>query len=106
VRLFKSGRSVKQICQETKISRQHVDSILKRQGYEVKGNHRVDITDCDVVKLYRSGLSIQEIANRYNTKYETIRRRLINNGVKIRGRNSSNSVDKEMVEQLYSMIYQ
>lgn len=61
-----------------------VKNILAKHGYH--DSNRVDDSEIAIyVRLYRAGMSIENIARRYRRAYSTVRAHLIQAGAKMRG---------------------
>lgn len=58
----------------------------------------------DIIKLYKKGRTLKEIADKYNVGKETIRQRLIRWGVKIRKYTSSEGPVNKRLEKLKGPI--
>ena len=85
---YKAGKAIKKIAKERGHCSKSVAAILKSEGVEIKDWNEIEkvkIDDEDLRRMYVDEMmTTPEIAEVYNTSPQTIRKRLIKNGVKLR----------------------
>lgn len=103
--------SVDKIAERFETNCMSVWRTLKRHGVEIRPNPRQSKLDLDeVIKMYRSGVSSNEIAERFGLKGESIRYRLRKAGVNIRSKSDAAkaicAMDSEWTEERVEKLKQ
>lgn len=90
VQMYLSGTDSMTVGLEAHCDGQTVLNLVRAAGYQtrkpggVKRNRQSSLTVEDAAKLYQSGLSVQEVADRAGLDRETMANRLRQHGVEIR----------------------
>lgn len=81
---YKAGEVVPALSQEFGISASGLRELLRTEGVPLRG-HKITTADADkAIRLYRSGLTINQVAKQVGYSWGTINSVLVNNGVALR----------------------
>jgi predicted transcriptional regulator len=81
---YQNGATVYELAAQLGRHRNTISKVLKRNG--IRPTIELDIDIQTITTLYNNGCKIADIAQRFNVSDEAIRRRLLENGVKMRTR--------------------
>lgn len=83
---YRAGEVVPALSQEYGISASGLRELLRAEGLSLRG-HKITVADTkQAVRLYVSGLTIDQVAKQVGYSWGTIRRVLLQNGVTLRAR--------------------
>jgi len=102
---YKQGYSIKELRDMLGIGSVSIRKILTDNGVKIRGRGRGRINfseeDCrKIVEMYNSKYTIESIANYYNVSINTIRRVLVERGVRIRKPSEIHRHNEEYIEQI------
>jgi transposase-like protein len=85
---YQSGQTMTSLAAEYGVKRESISKLLRREGVEIRLRRQMSQEQIDeAVRLYRSGLSLQQIGTRLGWDHNTIYRHLKKRGVTMRGPN-------------------
>ena len=83
---YQAGRSTTWLMQTHKLGKGTVLSILEEHGVRMRGQGIPEDRVEDVIRLYRSGLSLMRLSHQLDCSAETVRQVLLGAGVTLRKR--------------------
>lgn len=83
---YRAGATAAQLAQEHGVSKGGMISLLRAEGAKIRRQPIPSATVQQAVQLYESGATIAELAKRFGVAHNTLRLRLIDAGVVMRGR--------------------
>jgi DNA-directed RNA polymerase specialized sigma24 family protein len=81
---FLAGATVYELAAEFACNRQRVARLLRREGIRLRLDGRTPEQIDEAAHLYKTGLSLQRIADRFGSTARTVRSRLLKRGVVMR----------------------
>ena len=81
---YAAGASMKALAEELQLTRQTIARVLKREGVTLRQIGLSDSQIDDAIQLYRSGMSLARIGEKFNVDHGTVRRQLLRRDVAMR----------------------
>ena len=98
---YQSGMTLIQLAEKYGVSKSTVRERLKENEVKIRSSRsmkRIDLPIEEIISEYQSGLSINKLADKYGVNFNTIWRRIKENGVKIRS-NKINLPVEEIISE-------
>lgn len=86
VSAYESGQTMASLAAEYHVKRESISKLLRREGVEIRLRKQMSQEQIDdAVRLYGTGLSLEQIGSRLGWDHNTIYRHLKKRGVQMRG---------------------
>lgn len=97
IKLIACGQTVKSAAATLNVGRDALSKAIRARGVEIPrpvrtGKYSKELPDELIIAEYEAGISELELSKCYNATRSSIRARLVNSGVKIRGQSQANIV--------------